>query len=59
MLIEEYEQDKLLRGEYYSKGERFPISTIDEGKGIATLFNSDGSLICKIEYKNGKPCLEE
>lgn len=59
MLIEEYEQDQLLRGEYYIKGERFPISTIDEGKGIATLFDSEGSLVRKVEYKNGKPCLED
>lgn len=59
MLIEEYEQDLLMRGEYYNKGERFSISTIDEGKGTATLFNADGTLIRKIEYKNGKPILDD
>lgn len=59
MLIEDYEQDVLLRGEYYIKGEKFPVSSVDDGKGIATLFNSEGSLIRKIEYKNGKPCIEE
>jgi antitoxin component YwqK of YwqJK toxin-antitoxin module len=55
MLIEEYEQDQLLRGEYYNKGERYPVSIIEEGKGTATLFNPDGTLIRKIEYKNKKP----
>ena len=59
MLIEEYEQDLILRGEYFAKGEKFPVSEIDNGKGTATLFNSEGSLIQKIEYKNGKPCLDE
>lgn len=58
MLIEEYEQDKLVRGEYYNRGEKYPVSTIDDGKGTATLFNSEGSLIQKIEYKNGKPFLD-
>lgn len=59
MLIEEYEQDQLLRGEYYSKGEKFPMTTVDDGTGTVTLFDSDGSLIRKMEYKNGKPCLDE
>lgn len=59
MMIEEYEQDKLIRGEYYSKGEKFPVSTIDDGKGTVSLFNSDGSFIRKIEYKKGKPCIDE
>jgi antitoxin component YwqK of YwqJK toxin-antitoxin module len=59
MLIEEYEQDHLIRGEYYVKGEKFPISTVDDGKGTVTLFNSDGTLIRKIEYRKGRPCLDE
>lgn len=59
MLIEEYEQDQLLRGEYFFKGEKFPVSEVNDGKGIATLFNPEGSLIRKVEYKSGKPCLDE
>jgi antitoxin component YwqK of YwqJK toxin-antitoxin module len=59
MLIEEYEQDQLVRGEYYNKGERFPVSTVDDGKGTATLFNSDGSLLHKVEYKNRRPIVDE
>lgn len=58
MLIEEYDQEKLMRGEYYSRGEKYPASTVDDGKGTVTLFNSEGSLVQKIEYKNGKPCLD-
>lgn len=59
MMIEEYEQDKLIRGEYYSKGERFPISTVNEGNGIATLYDGDGNFINKIEYYHSKPQLDE
>jgi len=59
MFIEEYEQDQLVRGEYYNKGEKFSVSTVDEGKGTATLFNSDGTFIRKVEYKNGKPVLDD
>ena len=59
MLIEEYEQDELVRGEYYSRGERYPISTVIDGKGTATLFDSEGCLVRKAEYKNGKPCVDE
>lgn len=58
MLIEEYDQDKLVRGEYYSKGEKYPVTTVDDGKGTVSLFNSEGSLIQKIEYKNGKPFID-
>ncbi|MEI8365377.1 MAG: hypothetical protein WCF65_03070 [Parachlamydiaceae bacterium] len=59
MLIEEYDQDKLTKGEYYSKGEKHPISTINEGKGSATLFDAEGSFVRKVDYLNGKPVLEE
>jgi antitoxin component YwqK of YwqJK toxin-antitoxin module len=59
MLIEEYEQDRLIRGEYFPKGEKFPISTVDDGKGTATLYNSNGNFIHKVEYKNGRPIIEE
>lgn len=55
MLIEEYEQDKLIRGEYYCKGDRLPVSGIDDGKGIASLYDANGNFRQKIEYRNGKP----
>lgn len=59
LMIEEYEQDKLVRGEYYAKGEKWPVSIIENGQGIATLFDGDGNLKQKIEYRDGKPQLDE
>lgn len=59
MMIEEYEQDKLMKGEYFNRGEKYPISIIDDGKGIASLFDTEGNFVRKIEYRNGKPVLEE
>lgn len=59
MMIEEYEQSKLVRGEYYAKGEKFPISEVIDGKGTATLFDGDGNVIQKINYANKKPLIEE
>ena len=29
----EQDNESLCGGEYYSKGEKFPVSTIDEGRG--------------------------
>jgi antitoxin component YwqK of YwqJK toxin-antitoxin module len=59
MMIEEYEQDKLARGEYYSRGEKFPISMVIDGKGVVTRYDSDGTFLQRITYKQGKPQLEE
>lgn len=55
MMIEEYEQDKLLRGDYFKKGEKIPTSQIIQGKGIATIFDANGHFVQKINYANGKP----
>lgn len=55
MLIEEYEQDKLVRGDYFKKGERIPVSQVAQGKGVATIFDAEGHLVHKINYLNGKP----
>lgn len=57
MLIEEYEKDKLVKGEYYIRGEKIPISDIKNGKGTATLFDPDGNMVRKVPYHNGKPSL--
>lgn len=59
MLIEEYEQDQLLRGEYYAKGEKFPVSMVIDGRGTATLYSADGAFLQKVVYKQGKPLLDE
>jgi antitoxin component YwqK of YwqJK toxin-antitoxin module len=55
MLVEEYECDKLLKGEYYRMGEKVPLSQIEKGKGIATLFNPEGNFSRKVYYQDGKP----
>ncbi len=55
MLVEEYDNDKLLKGEYYRMGEKIPVSKIEKGKGVASLFNADGNFSKKIYYQDGKP----
>lgn len=55
MIIEEYEQGKLMRGEYYKKGERTPFTQINQGKGTASIFDAEGNFVQKINYTNGKP----
>lgn len=58
MMIEEYDHDKLIRGEYYKRGEKTPISEISSSNGIATIFDSEGHYIRKITYQNGRPIQE-
>lgn len=55
MLMEEYEDDTLVKGSYYKKWEKTAISKVENGKGIATLFDKDGRLIRKIIYEKGLP----
>ncbi len=55
MLIEEYEKDRLVRGEYRRRGEKNPLSQVQNGKGTATLFDGNGALIKRIRYNEGLP----
>jgi antitoxin component YwqK of YwqJK toxin-antitoxin module len=55
MLMEEYEKDQLVKGSYFKKGGKKPISKIENGKGIATLFDKEGRFIKKIAYEKGIP----
>jgi antitoxin component YwqK of YwqJK toxin-antitoxin module len=55
MLVEEYDGDRLIKGEYYRLGEKTAVSQIEKGKGIATLFNPEGNFSKKIIYQDGKP----
>lgn len=55
MFVEEYENDKLIKGEYYRLGDKGPVSKIEKGKGIATLFDHDGNITRKITYQHGMP----
>jgi antitoxin component YwqK of YwqJK toxin-antitoxin module len=44
-----------VRGEYYNKGEKSPVTTVNNGKGQATLFDADGHYLSRIKYLNGVP----
>ncbi len=55
MLMEEYENDLLTKGSYYKKWEKKPTSKIENGTGIATLFDQEGKFLKKITYEKGLP----
>lgn len=55
MMIEEYEHGKLLKGEYYQKGDRRPVSFIADGKGTATFFDPSGNFLKKVLYAQSRP----
>ena len=55
MLVEEYDKDTLMTGVYYRIGEKSPLSKIEKGNGLATLFDKEGNLLHKIVYESGKP----
>jgi len=54
MMIETYQQDKLKEGQYFKKGEKVPYSTIEDGCGIACLFDEWGSIKQEILYEKGQ-----
>lgn len=53
MLVEEYDHDRLVKGEYYKKGDRRPESKVIDGSGLATLYDAEGNLIQKVHYYHG------
>lgn len=55
MLIEEYENDLLIKGSYYKKNQQEPVSNIIDGNGIATIYDENGSFIRKTYYSKGLP----
>ncbi|MGA8165398.1 MAG: hypothetical protein WB791_10355 [Waddliaceae bacterium] len=55
MLLEEYDHDKLIKGEYYRRGEKHPMSLVKDGKGVATIFNPEGGFVHKVKYNEGSP----
>jgi antitoxin component YwqK of YwqJK toxin-antitoxin module len=57
MLVEEYENDLLIKASYYKKSDKKIVSKIEAGKGIATLYTSDGIFLRKVTYEKGKPQL--
>jgi len=55
MLAEEYDKDKLVRGQYIKRGESLPFSLVEKGFGTATLFDPSGAIIERIVYEEGEP----
>lgn len=53
MLMEEYDHDKLVKGEYFKRGERRPESRVEDGNGIATLYDGRGNPVHKVHYYHG------
>ncbi|MDR2539925.1 MAG: hypothetical protein LBC45_04980 [Chlamydiales bacterium] len=58
MLIEEYDRDVLISGSYFKPKDNTPISQIEQGKGTATLYTSNGIFLKKISYEKGKPKID-
>lgn len=54
MTLEEYEEDRLLKGHYYKKGQKDPVSSILNGTGTATLYDAQGIFLRKVPYVKGK-----
>ncbi|MCI5051675.1 MAG: hypothetical protein MRY21_00895 [Simkaniaceae bacterium] len=54
MLVEEYDEGKLLKGKYLKKNDKVPVSEVKGGNGIATIYDSDGYFVRKIKYAQGK-----
>lgn len=55
LCVEEYEDDRLIKGSYFKKNDKNPVSKIEEGKGVATLYSSEGLFLKKIVYEKGTP----
>lgn len=59
MLSEEYENDLLVSGTYYKKGDNKSVSYVNNHKGTVTLYDPDGYFLKKIRYEKGLPLLEK
>jgi antitoxin component YwqK of YwqJK toxin-antitoxin module len=57
MLVEEYENDLLIKGSYYKRGDNKAVSKVESGKGVASLYTSEGIFFKKVSYEKGKPQL--
>lgn len=58
MLIEEYDRNKLIKGEYFPIGDKIPVSEINNGHGLATLYDAQGIFLKRVLYNNGKPLID-
>jgi len=57
MMVEEYENDLLVKGSYYKKGDKKAVTKVESGKGVASFYTSDGIFTKKVNYEKGKPLL--
>lgn len=57
MLAEEYQHNHLVKGSYFERGNKTPVSKVEKGKGTATLYDSQGRFQKKIDYEKGQPLL--
>lgn len=55
MMIEEYEEDRLTKGQYFKLNSKEPVSTVANGTGTAFLYDETGSFLRKVPYLKGKP----
>ena len=53
MFVEEYELDRLRKGEYYKKGSFKPESLVLDGCGTATMYDAEGQFVRRLSYYNG------
>ncbi|EPP34717.1 MORN repeat variant family protein [Chlamydia ibidis] len=58
MATEEYDNELLVKGEYFRPGDRYPYAKVDKGCGTAVFFTSSGTVIKKIPYQDGKPLID-
>lgn len=59
MLVEEYEEDKLAKGQYYKKNALDATSSVIQGSGLATLYDENGIFLRKVNYIKGDPVAPE
>lgn len=55
MLVEEYDKGLLLKGAYYDKVQSNPTSEVKDGKGVVSLYDSEGKFLTKTFYEGGLP----
>lgn len=55
MLMEEYLNDRLVRGQYFKRGQRTAECTVVDGCGVASLYDADGKLLKRVTYFHGRP----
>ncbi|WP_201456471.1 toxin-antitoxin system YwqK family antitoxin [Chlamydia sp. 17-3921] len=55
MAAEEYDNDFLIKGEYFRPEDLFPYTKVEKGCGTATFFTNSGTVTKKISYQDGKP----